>query len=162
MKASPIAVSVSREIAAPPRHVYDLISDVPQMSRYSPETVETRWLDGATTATVGARFRGVNALGSTRWVTKPTVTAATPGRLFAFRVPSGARSTWTYQLDPTDVGTLVTESLVTERPMPAFVRFLIRRAGVQDRTEHLRGGMSTTLDRLSEAAVSAESAPAHH
>ena len=160
MKPSPIAVSVSREIPAAPRTVYDLISEVTEMSRYSPETVEARWLDGATTATVGARFRGVNALGRLRWTTKPAVTVADPGHRFAFRVPSGARSTWTYQLDPIEGGTLVTESIVTERPLPALVRFLIRRAGVQDRAAHLRAGMCTTLDRLAEATLMAQSSPA--
>ena len=148
-----IEVSVSRQVPGPAGAVYDLISDITTMSRYSPETVEARWLEGATTAAVGARFRGVNAIGRMRWTTKPVVTVAERGHCFAFHVHSGARSTWTYDLTATEGGTLVTESLSTERPVPALIRLLTRWAGVQDRSAHLRAGMQTTLEALAAAAA---------
>ncbi len=157
MSQSPIDLSEFRIVPAAPATVYDLISDITQMSRFSPETVSTSWLDGASAAAVGARFSGVNTIGKLRWTTKPTVTAAEPGRRFAFRVPSGAAATWTYTFEPVEGGTLVTESVRSERVMPAAIRAMTRLAGVRDREAHLRAGMATTLSRLATAAVAAES-----
>ncbi|HAS09465.1 MAG TPA: SRPBCC family protein, partial [Acidimicrobiaceae bacterium] len=51
-------VSVSREIAAPPQRVWELISDITRMGEWSPETTGGKWLKGATGPAVGARFRG--------------------------------------------------------------------------------------------------------
>ena len=39
-------VEVSETVDAPPRAVYDLVSDVPRMGEWSPETASCRWLDG--------------------------------------------------------------------------------------------------------------------
>ena len=41
-----------------PRTIWDLVSDVTKIGRYSPETFEAEWLDGATGPAVGATFRG--------------------------------------------------------------------------------------------------------
>jgi len=157
MSAAPFDLAESRVIPASARTIYALISDIPRMSRYSPETVDTAWLDGATSARVGARFSGTNAIGRMRWTTKPVITAADPDRRLSFRVPSGAVSHWTYTLEPVEGGTQVTESLHCERPMPALIGLLTRIAGVRDRSEHLSAGMAATLRQLSEAAVAAES-----
>ena len=40
--------SVTVHIEAPPAAVWDLVSDVTKIGRYSPETFEAEWLDGAT------------------------------------------------------------------------------------------------------------------
>jgi uncharacterized protein YndB with AHSA1/START domain len=162
MSAPTIDVEVSRVIAATPETLYDLITDLPTMGAYSPETTAVSWLDGHRSATVGARFRGANAIGSVRWTTKPVVTIAERGRRFAFRVPSGARSTWAYQFEAVEHGTRVTESIHTERSNPAVIRVFMRMAGVRDRPEHLRTGMTTTLARLDAAAVAAESGAHTH
>jgi len=146
-------LTVSRHIAAPPDAVYDLISDVTAIGRYSPETTGARWLGDDTAARVGARFAGRNAIGRMRWTTKPVVTVAEPGRRFAFRVPSGALSTWTYDLQASGEGTTVTESVRTEKAQPMIIRVLMRMAGVTDRAAVLHAGMSATLDRLAAAAV---------
>ena len=47
-------VEVSETIAAPPRAVYNLVTDVPRMGEWSPETASCRWLDGATGARPGS------------------------------------------------------------------------------------------------------------
>ena len=155
-----LQLSVSRHIAAPPDAVYDLISDVTAIGRYSPETTGARWLGDDTVARVGARFAGHNAIGRMRWTTKPVVTVADRGRRFAFRVPSGALSTWTYDLEASQGGTTVTESVRTERAQPMIIRALMRTAGVTDRAAVLRAGMTATLDQL--AAAAAQPAPATH
>ena len=43
---------------APAQRVWELVSDVRNTGRFSPETFDAEWLDGATEPAVGARFRG--------------------------------------------------------------------------------------------------------
>lgn len=55
---------------ATPEQVWDLVSDVTKVGRYSPETFDAEWLDGATGPAVGVRFRGHvkrNQKGPTYW-----------------------------------------------------------------------------------------------
>ena len=64
--------SVTVNVQAPPEPVWDLVSDVTKIGRYSPETFEAEWLDGAHGPAVGARFRGHvkrNGKGPTYWTT---------------------------------------------------------------------------------------------
>lgn len=156
---TPLAVAVTTVMQASPATVYGLISDITRMSEFSPETFRTSWLDGATGPRVGARFKGSNAIGKLKWSTKPWVTEAEPGMLFAFKVPGKSGPQWRYELTPVDCGTQVTESMRQEVPSPAVIRLMQRRAGVTDRAEHLRSGMITTLDRLAAAAVAHDHAP---
>lgn len=149
---APLNVSVSATIAAPARVVYDLISDVTRMPEFSPENIRGEWLGGATGPAVGARFKGTNKLGRTTWSTKPTVTAAEPGRVFAFKVPGASGALWTYELTEQGDTTLVTESMVQRKPSPPLIRWFQRRAGVTDRAANLRAAMTTTLDRVAAAA----------
>ena len=157
-KPAPLSVTVSRVVPASPTTAYDLISDVTTMSRYSPETVATSWLDGAGSPRVGARFKGTNVIGKLRWSTKPTITAADPGTRFAFQVPGRSGPLWTYLFEPVDGGTMVTESMSQAVPSPALIRLLQRRAGAGDRAAHLRQGMIVTLDRLAAAAAALDTA----
>lgn len=157
-RGKPVDVTVTRTVAASPQTLYDLVSDVTQMSRWSPETVAARWLGDAREAAPGARFAGTNTLGKLTWTTKPTVTAAERGSVFAFKVPGRSGPTWTYTFTPAPGGTTVTESVVQERRSPLLIRVLQRRAGVTDRADHLRAGMSTTLERLAAATAQQQTA----
>ena len=102
------------DIAAPPERVFALITDVTRMGEWSPECYRCEWLDGATCAYVGARFRGYNKLGRYRWATTAVITAVKEGRSFAFTVvhdKTGRDETaWRYQLTPSPSGTVLTES----------------------------------------------------
>ena len=136
-------------MAAPPDRVWQLISDVTQIGRYSPETFEAEWIDGATGPAVGARFRGHvrrNGRGPVYW-TKCTVTASDPGRAFAFDVGVGDRAvnTWRYQLEPAGDGTDVTESFQLADTLPTRLYWKI--AGrARNRTNV--NGMRATLERI--------------
>ncbi|QKT10626.1 SRPBCC family protein [Rhodococcus sp. W8901] len=143
-------------IEARPSTLYALISDITRMGDYSPETVSAHWLDGATGPRVGARFEGSNRIGRARWSTKPQVVTAEPGHRFAFRVPGRSGALWTYTFEATEGGTLVTEAMQQGVPSPLPVRMIQRWTGVTDRAEHLRQGMTTTLDRLGDEAVTHE------
>src|SRR5271165_1400637 len=70
---------------------WNLIADVRNIGRFSPETFEAEWLDGATGPALGARFRGHvkrNEIGPVYWTTC-RVTACEPGREFGFQVLLG-------------------------------------------------------------------------
>ena len=40
--------SVTVHITAPPEPIWELVSDVTKIGRYSPETFEAEWIEGAT------------------------------------------------------------------------------------------------------------------
>jgi hypothetical protein len=149
---------VSTVVAAPPEDVYGLVADVTRTPEFSPEVVSCTWLDGATGPAVGARFEAVNTseAGKT-WKNRPVVTAADPGREFAFRrtEPFAGSIAWRYRFEPVEQGTRVVESYEVERPVTRLGWFVIEkifRGG--DRREALRAGMRTTLERLRVAAES--------
>lgn len=146
-------VEVSERIAAPASTVYDLVSDVTAMGRWSPETTSCQWLDGVTGPRVGARFRGENRHGLLRWSTTCTVTAADPGRRFAFDVTSGplAISQWCYDFADEGGGCVVTESW-TDRRVVALRLAAVPVMRVRDRAAHNRRTMQATLAALRAAA----------
>jgi uncharacterized protein YndB with AHSA1/START domain len=150
---SPVAVTV--EVAAPPERVWALVSDVTRMGEWSPETTACDWVGDADGPEVGARFRGRNQIGWRRWSTTCTVTAADPGRRFAFRVASVGGlpvADWSFEMAPTEGGCRVTESCTDRRGriMHTLGRLV---TGVADRDAHNRPGMEQTLARLSAAAT---------
>lgn len=149
----PETVSVERVVAAPAERVWALVSDVTRMGDWSPETVGGAWIGGASAPAEGARFRGRNRNGWHRWSTVCTVTAAEPGRSFAFRVTAGPLGVaeWAYMIEPTGQSCHVTESWTDRRGR--LLRVLGKPvSGVGDRANHNRVGMTETLARLATAA----------
>jgi uncharacterized protein YndB with AHSA1/START domain len=141
--------SVTVHMAAPPERIWELVSDVTKIGRYSPETFEAEWLDGATGPAVGARFRGHvkrNGKGPTYW-SAATVTVCEPGREFAFGVgkPGKALNTWGYRLEPAGDGTDVTESFALKRNLGLRLYWALL-GWARGRTN--RNGMRTTLERI--------------
>ena len=143
-------------MAASPERIWNLVSDVTNTSRFSPETFEAKWLDGATGPAVGVRFRGHvrrNRRGPTYWTTCTIVTCE-PGRDFAFTVGVRDRAvnTWRYQLEANGDGTDVTESF--ELADTAILRLYWKIAGrARGRTNV--NGMRATLDRIKAEAEAA-------
>jgi uncharacterized protein YndB with AHSA1/START domain len=144
--------SVTVRMAAPPEKVWALVSDVTRIGRYSPETFEAQWLDGATGPVEGARFRGHvkrNGKGPVYWTTC-TVLASVPGREFAFGVGTGAKplNVWRYRMEQADDdagATDVTESFELARtPLLRFYWAVLGWA----RGPTNRNGMRTTLERV--------------
>jgi hypothetical protein len=105
---------VTVHMAAPALKIWELVADVRNTGRFSPETFDAEWLDGATGPEVGARFRGHvkrNEIGPVYWTTC-RVTDSEPGREFGFDVLVGNDpiNHWHYKFTPRDGGTDVTES----------------------------------------------------
>jgi uncharacterized protein YndB with AHSA1/START domain len=145
------AVTVS--MAAPPERVWDLIADVRNIGKFSPETFEAEWLDGATGPALGARFRGHvrrNEIGPVYWTTC-RVTACEPGREFGFEVLVGDRAVnnWHYRLSPADGGTDVTESFRLNQSRLMAVYSVL--GGQLRRRRNLRD-MRKTLERIKAVA----------
>jgi uncharacterized protein YndB with AHSA1/START domain len=143
--------SVTVHMDASPEKIWALISDVTQVGRYSPETFEAEWIDGATGPALGARFRGHvkrNGRGPTYWTTC-TVTACEPGREFAFGVGTPGKeplNVWGYRLEPTaDGGTDVTESFQLANKLGLRVYWALL-GWARGKTN--REGMQTTLERI--------------
>ena len=137
---------VTERIAASPASIYALVSDLPRMGEWSPENRGGKWLDGASEAAVGARFRGHNKKGVRRWSTICTITSASPGERFGFHVSTGplAVADWTYELRPDGDATVVTERWVDRRP-GWMVLLSGPVMGVVDRATYNREGMRQTL-----------------
>jgi uncharacterized protein YndB with AHSA1/START domain len=144
---------VSLHIEAPPERVYEIVTDIAQMGRLSPECTGGRWLGGATGAAVGARFKGSNKRGFARWSTTNEVVAADPGRVFSFETQQSA-ARWTYRMEPEGTGTLVTETreLYKERPKVAVLFTKLLLGGEEGHEDELRAGMRQTLERLKALA----------
>ena len=66
-------VSVTKEIAATPERVWGLVTDLPRMGEWSPENRGGEWIKGATSAVVGARFKGKNQNGKKNWSAEVTI-----------------------------------------------------------------------------------------
>lgn len=139
----------SIDIDAPPERVYELVADVTQMGRWSPETYRAEWRKGADGPAAGARFRGWNKRGPLRWFTDCEVEEADPGRAFAFRV-KGTSARWGYRLEATNGGTRLTETRDLSGA-PAGGRILNR---LMRQDQGLREGMEATLQRIKAAAES--------
>lgn len=149
---------VELTVAAGPADVYALVADVTRMPEFSPEILDCRWLDGATEAKVGARFRARNKV--TRgpsWTNEPVLTVVEPGRRIAWARTEKFAGTveWTYRFEPAGDGTLVIESYQVTSPVTRFGWFVIETLfGGKDRRGALRRGMEQTLDRLRHAVES--------
>lgn len=136
-------------MSAPADEIWALVSDVTNTGRFSPETFEAEWLDGATGAAVGVRFRGHvrrNGRGPVYWTTC-SIVACEPGREFAFTVGEGSKALnmWRYRFEPSGDGTDVTESF--ELKDIAALRLYWKLFGRwRGRTNH--DGMRETLERV--------------
>ena len=103
---------VSRVIAAPPSELWVYVADINLPARFSSEFQGAEWLDGATEAALGARFRGTNehpVVG--RWQAECTIVEYEPERVIGWVVndPDDPAACWRFSLEPAEGGTLVTQ-----------------------------------------------------
>lgn len=149
--------SVTVEMAATPERVWELITDVTRIGRYSPETFEAEWLGGATGPAVGAHFRGHvkrNGKGPTYW-SECEVVACEPLREFRFAVVNRGKpvNTWGYLIAPEGDGVVVTESFELANALPLRIYwFLLGWA----RGKTNEQGMRATLERIKADAENPE------
>ncbi|MGW0158956.1 SRPBCC family protein [Mycobacterium sp. NPDC003323] len=137
--------SASVQINAPALDIWNVVADIRNTGKFSPETFDAEWLDGVTGPELGARFRGHvkrNEIGPVYWTTC-RVTACTPGEEFGFEVLIGDRAVnnWHYEFEAQGDATRVTESFHMPGPkLLDAVMFLRKRRNERD--------MATTLGRI--------------
>ena len=151
------------DIAADAGSLYDLVSDVTRTPEWSPEVIASSWLDGATGATVGARFTARNRRRWLTWSNRPVVDVVDRGREFAFtRTERGGGSIrWSYRLEPKGGGTSVVLGYQVLRPVPVGLHVALRLLfGVRDLRADLHANMEASLLRLAELA--GRRVPAEH
>lgn len=138
---------------APPDAVWRIVSDVTRVGEWSHECHGARWLDGATAAAPGVRFRGRNKSGPWRWVRPCRITTADPGRSLAWRTEGflavGDTTDWRIDLHPVEDGTRIVQTYDVVRVTPGFDRLYwwVVRAH-RDRS----AALGSDLDRLARLA----------
>lgn len=136
-------------VDASPEQVYAVVSDVTRTGEWSP-ICEACWWDEGAGPVEGAFFTGRNVTPERTWETRSQVTAAQPGRRFAWSVGPG-RVEWAYELVPTDdgAGTTLTETWEFHAATQAM---LVERDGeevaaglIEQRTRWAHEGIPATL-----------------
>ena len=140
-------IEATTEIAAPPAVVWDLVSDLRNMARWSPQTMKSI-LRGANGE--GARFFNLNRKGLLVWPTQSKVVRFVEGTEIAWRVKENF-TVWSLRLEPTaDGGTRV----VQRREAPEGISDVsvnltkVAFGGVPKFNETLRADMQRTLTRI--------------
>ena len=153
---APIEVSI--EIAAPPAAVWELVSDLRNMSRWSPQCRKTIVRGGVMQE--GAKLLNINRQGLLVWPTQAMVTEFVPEQKVAFKIRENW-TIWSFTLIPTsDGGT----RLVQRREAPKGISDLSVKltnavlGGVEDFTSGLEQGMNQTLSRIKADAERAAAA----
>ena len=144
-------VTVAREIAASPNEVWDLIIDLPNMGRWSPENNGGKWIKGSTGPELGAKFSGENSWEGKSWKAPVTITEFDAPRRFAFemRVRPIGGADWSFDIEPTPEGCKVTQTWVDQRTKIMEV-VGGKISGVPDRALHTGMSMETTLENLAK------------
>jgi len=146
-------LEVSRDIAASPQAVFDVLTDITRMGEFSPENYACEWNEGFSKPEVGAMYTGHNRNGDHEWTTESKIIELVDNERFAFDCIAGGTftfATWAYSIEATDSGCRVTEYWEDKRPeemrgQPSKV------SGVTDRVGHNRTGMEVTLEKLAAA-----------
>ena len=104
--------SVDELVDASPEQVWAVLTDVTRVGEWSHECRGAEWLDGATAAAPGVRFRGRNRAGAlVRWARVCVIRAVDPPHEFVWETvgPPLLRdaSLWRVRLDPVDGGTRI-------------------------------------------------------
>jgi uncharacterized protein YndB with AHSA1/START domain len=141
------------DIDAPVAKVWALVSDLSKMPQWSPQCRMMRPLgqlrQGARTINLNRRKRFFF------WPTTCTVIEIIPEKKVAFRVDIN-NTIWSYELEPTDTGTRVTESRHAENGVTPLSNMSVNAlfGGVPSFERELVDGMNQTLSRIKAAAES--------
>lgn len=153
-------VVVEAEIAATPERVWDLVTDITLLPRFSTELQSAEWAEGFAGPGPGAQFLGTNrhpAIGE--WTTRSYVVDFEDPRCFGWSVGDTEKpaATWRFDIEATPSGSLLryTAQLGEGR---SGVTMLIGRE--PDRAEEIiarrlgqwQRGMAATLAGIKELA----------
>jgi hypothetical protein len=138
--------------------VWHVIADVTRTSEWSHECYQVTWLDGATAATPGARFRGRNRSGRLRWSrTCEVVTLDAPHEIAWRTLPTllfPDCTEWRITLEPIGTETRIVQTYQLMSMTPWFTWIVARvnprhldRADALDQDLHRLGRLASSLRR---------------
>ncbi|WP_101952024.1 SRPBCC family protein [Mycobacterium sp. 3519A] len=138
------------DIDAPVAKVWGLVSDLSLMPQWSPQC---RAMKTPAPLRQGPMPVTLNRRNRLYWPTTSVVTEVIPEKKLAFRVPIN-RTIWSYELEPTESGTRLTETRHAENGTTAFSNMSINAVmgGVPSFEQELLDGMNATLSRIKAAA----------
>ena len=152
---SELSYAESVVVGCPPEALYDMVSDVTRMGKWSP-ICRACWWDEGGGPRAGAWFTGRNETPERTWETRSQVITADPGREFAFEVNNGWVR-WSYTFARVDGGTELTESW---NFLPAGIAGFHQRyrddaqQQIDNRTAAAHRGIPATLAAIKKAAES--------
>ncbi|OKH67297.1 SRPBCC family protein [Mycolicibacterium sp.] len=138
------------DIDAPVSKVWGLISDLRRMPEWSPQC---RLMKTVGPLRAGARTINLNRRKFMFWPTTSRIVEVIPQQKLAFRVDAN-NTIWSYELEPTETGTRVTESRHAENGVTAVSNALVNTffGGVPSFEDELVDGMNASLARIKAAA----------
>ncbi|MCP9270904.1 SRPBCC family protein [Mycolicibacterium arenosum] len=153
------SVSVSARIAAPAVQLWELVSNIELLPRFSDELQSVQWIDGDSVR-VGARFAGTNThplMGT--WTTQSHIVECEPPRVLAWAVgnPEEPAATWRFELVADGAETDVRYTACIG-PGRSGVSMLVAREPhrrddiVANRLSQFERGMTATLAGIKELA----------
>ncbi|MCU1656707.1 MAG: hypothetical protein JWO57_1363 [Pseudonocardiales bacterium] len=148
-----VAAGTAVTVDAPPDRVWDLLADITRTGEWSHECHTAHWLDGATEASVGARFEGVNRVGRYTWKRPCTITVCEDRRELVYETegPFAKDTTqWRFVLEPDGAGTRLTQEFRILR-MPVWFDRLVWVTTPPHRDR--RDALGEDLLRLGQVAI---------
>lgn len=138
------------DINAPVARVWALVSDLGRMPQWSPQC---RLMKSFGPLRQGTRTFNLNRRKLMFWPTTCTVTEVIPEKKVAFRVDLN-NAIWSYELEPTDTGTRLTETRHAENGVTALSNMTVNAlfGGVPSFERELVEGMNESLARIKAAA----------
>jgi uncharacterized protein YndB with AHSA1/START domain len=149
------SATVDVVVDAPPTAVWEVVGDPTRTGEWSHECTSVAFVDGATTARPGARFRGRNRVGRAGWTRTCEIVAIDEGRSITWRtIPTRLypdSTTWSITVQPADDGaTRIVEHYEVTKLSPLMDRLIWRFMPVhRDR----RQALADDLQRIGEVAA---------
>lgn len=151
---------VSRDIAASPEAVWEVVSDITRIGDWSTETYKCEWDEGQEPG-VGATFMGYNRYGEAEWSNRARITEWVPNERLTWGVHlterlaemfgTDAVTSWGFEIEPTDSGSRLTQ--VAEDMRPDGLKKLGEKfiPEIADRVKRNEETMEATLAAIAQA-----------
>jgi uncharacterized protein YndB with AHSA1/START domain len=136
------------EIDAPPTDVWQIVSEVRNTGKWSPECRRVIPLGRVRR---GGWLLGWNRRKRARWATVSRIIRFEPPREIAWTVLTN-RSTWTYRIEPTETGSQLIETRETPTGVASVARAFTTAflGGQRAHDDELEAGMMHSLQRIKQ------------
>lgn len=150
----PRTCRVEVELTAPTDAVWRVVSDVTRIGEWSHECGNAHWIDGASSAVLGARFRGGNKALWWRWSRTSEIIDIQPGRALMWRTTPTWRfhdsTVWAIALEPLAAGTRIVQTFEVVH-CPRWWEWLVSYVVPPHRDR--RAALTADLERIGGVAM---------